>query len=122
VLTADWKNCTEPGIAKQKASPEEYADEDREEALEDGVTDAHVDGDGTAEIAGDQHRAENSGSRNDVDEDTDELDDAETDRQSERESELKECPYHRCGLEEMAYGVEEHEQDGEDAENAASPK
>ncbi|GGG76071.1 hypothetical protein GCM10011585_18690 [Edaphobacter dinghuensis] len=122
MLIADGKDCAKPSVTEKKASPEKYADEDGKDALEDGVADAHMDGDGTAEIAGDQYRAKDGGSRNDIDEDTDELDDAEIDGQVKRKSELKEGLDYRRRFEKMPDGVEEHEYDGEDAEDAAGPE
>ena len=109
MLTADWKDEAKSVIAEKKTRPEEYADDDREEAFEERIANAHVNGDRTAEVASQKDRAKHRGSWNDVDQDTQKLNDPESDGQAKREAKLNECLHNRRRLHNMSSGIEEHE-------------
>jgi len=91
-LTPDGKDRAQAEIAQIQSAPEQYAYIDRKENVtEEWKPDAQVGCDGATEVAGEQNRAENRGSRDGVEDNADQLDDSESWRETRRPSEIGEC-------------------------------
>ena len=75
--TAHGQQRLKAPIAQPKPDPEQRGDVEREQDVaEERAADAHVGRDGSAEIAGPEHRAEHGGARHEIQRQADELDHA----------------------------------------------
>src|SRR5712691_12392203 len=74
MLTSQWNQRTQPLIAQEKPSPDQHANDDREEERFAG---AHVGSGCAAEIACHQDRTKNGGPRDSVDDRAGYFDDAD---------------------------------------------
>jgi len=77
---------------------------------EERVADAHVDSDCATKIARQQNRAENRGTRNQIDENTDDLEDSDVGSNGHGESEVRERLHDRSDRHHFYDAVEEQEQ------------
>src|SRR4029453_3407935 len=69
-LTSQRYERAQLAIAHVKSTPDQRADKDWKQDREPGIAEAHVRGDGAAQITCQQNRAENSGAGNHVDDRT----------------------------------------------------
>lgn len=63
LLNSQGNQVAQPAIAQEQPSPEQRAQDDRKQDRKRATLDAHVGGDGTAQITGQQDRAEHGGAR-----------------------------------------------------------
>jgi hypothetical protein len=98
-LISQWNECTQSHFAQVKSAPQQHRDVDREERVrEERIANAYVRGDGTAQITGQQNRAENGRTWNYIEDHANQQDDAEAENNALGISELNRCLHDRLRL------------------------
>src|ERR1700730_952637 len=122
-LTAQWNECVQSLFAQVKSTPHQDREVNRKERVgEERIANAHVRGDGTAEITSQQDRAENGRAWNYIEDDANQHDDPERENNALGISELNRCFHDKLRLHQFHDAVHKQEQHGQRAHDATGPK
>ena len=123
MLTPQRNERAQPFVAQVKPAPKQHREIDRkQDVAEERTSHAHMRGNGAAEIAGQQNRAENGRARNHVENGAGEKDDAKTDKDAFGIAELNGALNDRRGFHQFTDAVREQEQRRQSAHDAPGPK